>query len=353
MRRLTKIAAVSAVLALAMTGCAREEATESATEDLCSGGGDGPKVGLAYDVGGRGDQSFNDSAALGMEMAVDELDATCTEAEAQDGEAESAREDRLRALAEDGHNPIVGVGFAYSDSTDKVAPDFPEVNFAVIDGFDPTGDEPNDNVAYLGFAEQEGSFLVGVAAALKSEADHVGFVGGVNVDLIKKFEAGYAAGAEAVNPDITVDVTYIEETDLKGFNDPAGGKAAAAAMYEAGADIVYHASGGSGAGVFDAAVDAGDGMWAIGVDSDQYLSASEDAQAHILTSMLKRVDTATFNMVQSIADEEPLISYQVYDLKADGVGYSTSGGFIDDITGDIDKYGEQIMSGEIKVPDKP
>jgi len=353
LRRLTKIAAVSAVLALAMTGCAREEATESATEDLCSGGGDGPKVGLAYDVGGRGDQSFNDSAALGMEMAVDELDATCTEAEAQDGEAESAREDRLRALAEDGHNPIVGVGFAYSDSTDKVAPDFPEVNFAVIDGFDPTGDEPNDNVAYLGFAEQEGSFLVGVAAATKTEADQVGFVGGVNSDLIKKFEAGYAAGVAAVDPEIEVDVTYIEETDLKGFNDPAGGKAAAAAMYEAGADIVYHASGGSGAGVFDAAVDAGDGMWAIGVDSDQYLSASEDAQAHILTSMLKRVDTATFNMVQSIADEEPLISYQVYDLKADGVGYSTSGGFIDDITGDIDKYGEQIMSGEIKVPDKP
>ena len=353
MRRLTKIAAVSAVLALAMTGCAREEGTESASEDLCSGSGEGPKVGLAYDVGGRGDQSFNDSAALGMEKAIEELDATCTEAEAQDGEAESAREDRLRALAEDGHNPIIGVGFAYSASTNLVAPDFPDVNFAVVDGFDPTGDEPNDNVAYLGFAEQEGSFLVGVAAALTSETDHVGFVGGVNVDLIKRFEAGYVAGAEAVNPDITVDVTYIEETDLKGFNDPAGGKAAASAMYEEDADVVYHASGGSGAGVFDAAVDAGDGMWAIGVDSDQYLSASEDAQAHILTSMLKRVDTATFNMVQSIADEEPLTSYQVYNLEADGVGYSTSGGFIDDITGDIDEYAEQIKSGEIKVPDKP
>ena len=353
MRRLTKIAAVSAVLALAMTGCAREEGTESASEDLCSGSGEGPKVGLAYDVGGRGDQSFNDSAALGMEKAIEELDATCTEAEAQDGEAESAREDRLRALAEDGHNPIVGVGFAYSDATDKVAPDFPEVNFAVVDGFDPTGDEPNDNVAYLGFAEQEGSFLVGVAAALTTESDHIGFVGGVNVDLIKKFEAGYVAGAKAVNPDITVDVTYIEETDLKGFNDPAGGKAAAAAMYEAGADVVYHAAGGSGAGVFDAAVDAGDGMWAIGVDSDQYLTASEEAKDHILTSMLKRVDTATFNMAQSVADEAPLTSYQVYDLKADGVGYSTSGGFIDDITDEIDEYAEQIKSGEIKVPDKP
>lgn len=355
MRRLTKIAAVSAVLALAVTGCAKEEpaSTESASTDMCDGGGDGPKVGLAYDVGGRGDQSFNDSAAVGMQKAVDELDATCTEAEAQDGEAESAREDRLRSLAEDGHNPIIGVGFAYSDATDAVAPDFPDVNFAVIDGFDPTGDEANDNVAYLGFAEQEGSFLVGAAAALKSESGHIGFVGGVNNDLIQKFEAGYTAGATEVNPDIEVDVTYIEETDLKGFNDPAGGKAAAAAMYEGGADIVYHASGGSGAGVFDAAVDAGDNMWAIGVDSDQYLTASDDAQPHILTSMLKRVDTATFDMTQSVDDGEALTSYQTYNLEADGVGYATSGGFVDDITGDLDEYGDQIKSGDITVPDKP
>ena len=351
LRRLTKIAAASAVLALALTGCANDDS--SSTEDLCAGSGDGPKVGLAYDVGGRGDQSFNDSAAKGMEEAIGELDATCTEAEAQDGEAESAREDRLRALAEDGHNPIIGVGFAYSNAADAVAPDFPDVNFAVIDGFDPTADQPNDNVAYLGFAEHEGSFLVGVAAALKTEADHVGFVGGVNNDLIKKFEAGFAAGVEAVNPDVKVDVTYIEETDLKGFNDPAGGKAAAAAMYEGGADIVYHASGGSGAGVFDAAVEAGEGKWAIGVDSDQYLTASDDAKKHILTSMLKRVDTATFNMVESIAQEKPLVSYVSYDLKADGVGYSTSGGYIDDITEQIDDYAEQIKDGEITVPDKP
>ncbi len=186
MRRLTKIAAASAVLALALTACAND--TNSASEEgLCDGGGDGPKVGLAYDVGGRGDQSFNDSAARGMEQAKDELDATCTEAEAQDGEPESAREDRLRTLAEDGHNPIIGTGFAYSLAVDAVAPDFPDVSFGVIDGFDPTPDQANDNVAYLGFAEHEGSFLVGVAAALKTQTDHVGFVGGVHNDLIKKF----------------------------------------------------------------------------------------------------------------------------------------------------------------------
>jgi basic membrane protein A len=349
---LTKIAATTAVLALAVAGCGNKDEGTSSSTDICKGDGNGPKVGLAYDVGGRGDQSFNDAAYAGLKKAVDELDATCTEGEAQDGEAESAREDRLRAMADGGYSPIIGVGFAYSDAVNAVAPDYPDVSFGVIDGYDPDT-EANDNVAYLGFAENEGSFLVGVAAAEKTKTDHVGFVGGVHNDLIKKFEAGFAAGVKAVNPDITVDVKYIEETDLKGFNDPAGGKAAATALFDGGADIVYHASGGSGAGVFDAAVDAGDGMWAIGVDSDQYLTASADQQKHILTSMLKRVDVATFDMIQSIADDKPLVSYQTYDLKVDGVGYSTSGGFIDDITDDIDGYGDKIKSGEIKVPTAP
>jgi len=357
-RRLTRIAATTAVIALALTGCAAEdEPGDTASADLCDVEGDGPKVAVAYDVTGRGDKSFNDSAAVGIQKAIDDLGATCTEGEAAPDEGDPAREDRLRSLAESGNNPVIGVGFAYSDAADKVGPDFPEVSFAVVDGFDPTpaedGNSNNENVAYLGFAEQEGSFLVGAAAALKTETDHVGFVGGVNNDLIKKFEAGFVAGVEEVNPDIEVDVTYIEEEDLAGFNDPAGAKAAAAAMYDGDADIVYHAAGLSGDGVFDAAVDAGDGNWAIGVDSDQYLTASADAKPHILTSMLKRVDTATFEMIQSVADEEPLASYQTYDLKSDGISYSTSGGFIDDITGDIDGYAEQIESGEIKVPDAP
>jgi basic membrane protein A len=349
---LTKIAATTAVLALAVAGCGNNDESSSSSKDICKGDGNGPKVGLAYDVGGRGDQSFNDAAYAGLKKAVDDLDATCTEGEAQDGEAESAREDRLRAMADGGYSPIIGVGFAYSDAVNAVAPDYPDISFGVIDGYDPDT-EANDNVAYLGFAENEGSFLVGVAAAEKTKTDHVGFVGGVHNDLIKKFEAGFTAGVKAVNPDITVDVKYIEETDLKGFNDPAGGKAAATALYDGGADIVYHASGGSGAGVFDAAVDAGDGMWAIGVDSDQYLTASADQLKHILTSMLKRVDVATFDMIKSIADDKPLVSYQTYDLKVDGVGYATSGGYIDDITGDIDAYGDKIKSGEIKVPTAP
>jgi basic membrane protein A len=353
LRRLTKIGAASAVLALALAGCGNDNKTgSSASKDICKQGGDGPKVGLAYDVGGRGDQSFNDAAYAGLEQAVKELKATCTTGEAQDGEPESAREDRLRQMAEAGYNPVIGVGYAYSDSMNVVAPDYPDISFGVIDGFDPDK-VPNDNVAYLGFAENEGSFLVGVAAALKSKAGHIGFVGGVHNDLIKKFEAGYVAGAKAIKKDIKVDVKYIEETDVKGFNDPAGGKAAAAAEYDGGADVVFQVAGGSGAGVFDAAVEAGDGKWAIGVDSDQYLTASAAAKPHILTSMLKRVNVATFNEIKSVADGSPLKSYTTYDLKADGVAYSTSGGFVDDIKSQIDAFAAKIKDGTIKVPTAP
>ncbi len=358
MRRLSKIAVVAVVASLALTGCGKNDDKKSnssnASDDVCkTANGDGPKVGLAYDVGGRGDQSFNDSAYAGLKKAVEDLNATCKEGEAADGEAESARESRLKDMADAGLNPIIGVGFAYSDAVNAVAPNYPDINFGVIDGFDPD-DKPNDNVAYLGFAENEGSYLVGVAAALKSKAKHVGFVGGVHNDLIKKFEAGYTAGAKSVDPNIKVDVKYIEESDLSGFGDPAGGKEAATALYDGGADVVYHAAGASGSGVFEAAADAGDGNWAIGVDSDQYLTAPANQKAQILTSMLKRVDVATFNMIKSVADGSPLTSYQTYDLAHDGVGYSTSNSAaIDDIKSKIDEAADKIKSGEVKVPTKP
>ncbi|MCW2840868.1 MAG: family transporter substrate-binding protein [Aeromicrobium sp.] len=363
MRRLTKLSAVAAVAALALAGCGGSDSEggsgsgsdkTAASDDVCkSADGDGPKIGLAYDVGGRGDQSFNDSAYAGLEKAVEDFDATCVEGEATDGEAESAREDRLRNMAENGAVAIVGVGFAYSESVNAVAPDFPEVNFAVIDGFDPDEDA-NDNVAYLGFAEEQGSFLVGVAAAQKSKTGTIGFVGGVNTELIQKFEAGYTAGAKAAKPDIKVEVQYIQESDLSGFGDPAGGKAAATGEFDKGADVVYHAAGGSGSGVFDAAVEAGEGNFAIGVDSDQYLTATDAQKPFILTSMLKRVDTATYDFAKSIDAGKPLVSYTVYDLKADGVGYSTSNkSVISDLTADIDSYKEKIISGEITVPTKP
>jgi basic membrane protein A len=362
LRRWTKIAAVSAAAVLTLAGCAKSShssttagggpSSSTAALNCQTLKGNGPKVGIAYDVGGQGDHSFNDSAARGVKKAAADLGATCVEGEAQLNEPESAREDRLRNLADAGANPIIGVGFSYSQAVNAVAPDYPKVSFAIIDGFD-WDKKPNKNVAYLDFAANQGSFLVGVAAALKTKTDHVGFVGGVHNDLIKAFEAGYTAGVKAVNPKIKVDVKYIEESAISGFNDPAGGKAAAAAEYQDGADIVYAAAGASGSGVFDAAVAAGKGKWAIGVDSDQYLSASAQQKPHILTSALKRVDTATFDMIKSVKDGKPLTGYKTYTLAENGVGYATSGGFVNDIKSKIDAYAAKIKSGKIKVPTVP
>jgi basic membrane protein A and related proteins len=368
LRRSTKIAVVLAAATLALAGCAKDDkdsdsnsssgGSSTTTLDCDSLSGDGPKVGIAYDVGGQGDHSFNDAAAQGMKEANEQLSATCTEGEAAKDEPESAREERLRQMADAGFNPIIGVGFAYSESVDAVSDEYKDISFGVVDGFDPTpnkdGSSNNPNVAYLGFAENEGSFLVGVAAAETTKSDHIGFVGGVHVDLIKKFEAGYVAGAKAVNPDIKVDVQYIEESDLAGFADPAGGKAAASAMYDNGADVVFQVAGASGSGVFDAAVDAGDGMWAIGVDGDQWGSASSAQKPHILTSMLKRVDVATVDMITSVDNGKPLTNYQVYDLAKDGVGYATSGDFLSqELQDEINGYADQIKNGDIEVPTTP
>jgi basic membrane protein A and related proteins len=355
--KVTIALATAVTLALAGCGSGHKKSTSNTSSsggklDCKSVKGSGPKVGLAYDVGGQGDHSFNDSAVVGMRKAVKNLKATCTSGEAQDGEPESAREDRLKSMAEAGDNPVIGVGFSYSNAVNAVAPLYPKVSFAVIDGFDPDK-KANPNAAYLDFAENEGSFLVGVAAAKKSKAHHIGFVGGVHIDLIKKFQAGYEAGARAVDPTIKIDVKYIEESNIKGFNDPAGGKAAAAGIYDKGADVVFQVAGGSGSGVFDAAVDAGSGKWAIGVDSDQYVSATKTQRKQILTSMLKRVDVATYNMISSVKDNKPLTSYTVYDLAHNGVGYATSGGYVDDIKSVIDGYAAKIKSGAIKVPTVP
>lgn len=361
MRRSTKIAAVLAAATLTLAGCAsdddsgNEEAgggddTSSSSEDVCdTADGDGPQIGLAYDVGGRGDQSFNDSAYAGLEQVVTDLDATCTEAEANAGESDADREDRLRTLADEGYNPIIAVGFVYSPAVDTVAPEYPDVSFAVVDGYSAA-----ENAANLTFAANQGSFLVGAAAALKSEAGHVGFVGGVDGPLIQAFEAGYVAGVEAVDPSIKIDIQYLSQEDpVKGFENPAGGETAATGMYDNGADIVYHAAGKSGLGVFDAVEAAGEGNWAIGVDSDQYLTVDAAQQPFILTSMLKRIDTSVVEFVTAFDSGEAPTGFVTYDLSTGGVDYATSGGFVDDITDQLDDYKQQIIDGEIEVPAEP
>jgi basic membrane protein A and related proteins len=348
--RVTRLATAILAGALVLTACGGDD---DAAEPKTSGSESSApasdiKVGLAYDIGGRGDQSFNDAAAAGLDKAKNELGVETNEAEAAQGEPESAKEERLRLLAQNEFNPVIAVGFAYSASLAKVAKEFPDVQFAIIDDAGAVG----ENIANLTFAEHEGSFLVGAAAALKSEANNIGFVGGVEVPLIKKFEAGYAAGAKAVKPDIEIQVRYLTQPpDFSGFGDPAKGKTAAEGMYQGGADVVYQAAGGSGGGVFEAAQAAG--AMAIGVDSDQALTAAEGVRDVIITSMLKKVDVAVFDFIQSVTEDNFQSGEVVYDLEADGVGYSTTGGHIDDITEQLDQYKEQIISGEIEVPTAP
>ena len=285
MRRFSKIAAVALVGALALAGCGWQRRREQrrrhvkAEKDVCkTAKGSGPKVGLAYDVGGRGDQSFNDSAYEGLEKAVKDLDATCIEAKATPDDNDTTRAERLRTLAEGGFNPVIAVGYLYSPAAAKVAAENPDTDFAVIDGYSSTPDQVAAEEPQRPDLRRpsRAPTSVGVAAALKTKAKHVGFVGGVHGALIKSFEAGYAAGVKSVDPSIKIDVQYLTEDQTDGetgFENPAGGKDAATAMYEAGADVVYHAAGKSGLGVFQAVEAAGDGKWAIGVDSDQYLTA--------------------------------------------------------------------------------
>jgi basic membrane protein A len=367
LRRFGKVSIAIAAASLVLVGCGNDSASDdeagdgdaASSEDVCEAAdGDGPKIGVAYDVGGRGDLSFNDAAYEGVTKAVEELDATCDEIEAGSGETDEDRAERLRTLAEAGYNPVLAIGYIYSPSARTVAQEFPDTDFGVIDGYaslDENGKPaPLDNLADLVFAEEQGSFLVGVAAALKTQSDTVGFLGGVNNALIQKFEAGYKAGVKAVDPKVKILTEYLsQDNPQEGFENPSGGETAGTGMYENGADIIYHAAGKSGLGLFDAVVAAGDGKWAIGVDSDQYLTASEEQQPHILTSMLKRVDTAVFEFTSAFAEGDAPSGFVTYDLKSEGVGYSTSGGFVDDITGDIDGYAEQIKSGEIKVPTTP
>jgi len=342
-----KTVAALSVAALALAACG-----SSADSTPGAGGktanGTALKVGMAYDVGGRGDQSFNDAAAAGLDKAKAQLGADTKEATAAAGEAESVREERLQQLVDAGYTTVVAVGFAYAPAVKKVAKANPDARFALIDSTDATG----PNIESLTFAEQEGSFLVGAAAALKSRTGHVGFVGGVNVDLIKKFEAGYIMGAKAVNPAIKIDIKYLTQPpDFSGFGDPAKGKTAAEGMYQQGADVVYHAAGGSGIGVFTAAAAAG--KMAIGVDSDQALTAQAAVKDVIITSMIKRVDIATFDFIKSLSEGKFTAGTKVFDLKAGGVDYSTTGGKVEDIKVKLDDFKKQIIDGKIVVPTKP
>ena len=324
--------------------------------DLCVEGFTDVTAGLVFDIGGRGDQSFNDSAAAGIDRAECSLGVSYSESSPNDDGSNRAE---LLQLQADNNPVVVAVGFLFAGDAATVAAANPDTNFAVIDdamiNFD-TGGPIADNAAGLTFAEHEGSFLVGAAAALKTETDTIGFIGGVCCfGLIEKFEAGYIAGAEAVNPNINIISQYITEfPDFDGFNAPDRAKEIAAAMYASGADIVYHAAGGSGAGLFEAAKEvseaSGSKVWGIGVDSDQYNTVDAEVQEYVLTSMLKRVDNAVYLVLQSQVNGTFTAGQTAFGLSDDGVGYSTSGGFVDDIVEELEAFKKQIVSGAITVP---
>jgi basic membrane protein A len=306
------------------------------------------KVGLAYDIGGRGDKSYNDAAYAGLDRVKQNLNLEIKDIEATKGETDNDKIQRLDLLAKSGYNPVVAVGFAYAGPLGKVAAKYPGTKFAIVDDASVKG----DNVTNLLFAEEQGSYLVGAAAAQKSKVGRIGFIGGVDTPLIKKFEAGYVAGAKKIKPDIKVDVKYISRgTDFSGFADPAKGKTIAEGEFDGGADIVYHAAGLSGVGLFQAA--AAKKKFAIGVDSDQYQTAEADQKPYIITSMLKRVDTAVYDFVEQTGKGTVKSGPVIFDLKNEGIDYSKANtAAITDVQAKLDELKQEIIDGKITVPTK-
>jgi len=351
LKKFTRIVAVAAAATMATVGFITAP-SQAATK---------VKVGLAYDIGGRGDKSFNDSAAAGLDRAVKKWKLDKREVTVTQG-TDSERTDKLRLLAKAGYNPIIAVGFLYAGPITTVADEFPNTQFGIIDDASVAA----LNVTSMVFAEEQGSYLAGVAAALASKSGKIGYIGGVRIPLLQKFEAGFVAGVKATKKSATVDVKYVSEPpDFGGFNDPAKAKVIANGMIDKGVDVIYSAAGGSGAGNFQAAADAakrGKKVWTIGVDSDQWQTASAAEKKNMLTSMLKRVDQAVYDVianavagrtVNDILDPKAGIYGRRYDLKAGGVGVSYSGGYINKYKAQIDAAAAAIRSGKIKVPSTP
>lgn len=303
-------------------------------------------VGVAYSRGGRGDKSFNDSVGAGVDQAKAELGVSVKEL--SPNSAGSDLEEVLRLLAETGHNPVLAVGFFYAQPLTKVAPAFPRTQFVIID--DATVKLPN--VTNVVFREEQASYLVGAAAALKSATGRIGFIGGVQTPPQEKFLAGYAAGAREINPKIHLSSVFMTQPpDFSGFSSPDKAQEAARGMYDGGADIVYHAAGASGLGVFQAAKAAG--KWAIGVDVDQRKTVDQALANVILTSATKKLDVAVLRTIQEAAAGKAVYGLREFGLKEDGVSYATSGGGITDIEPRLEEIRKRIIAGRINVPVVP
>jgi basic membrane protein A and related proteins len=342
----SRIIVITLALALAAVGCGG------------SGGGGGSqggadvRPGLVLDVGGLGDQGFNDSAYAGFKRAEKDLDV---KGDFLESTAPTDYADNLTQLAENGFDPVIAVGFLMTEDLTQVSKQFPDTQFAIVDSVVDT-----PNTMDLVFREQEGSYLAGIVAGLmtqeKTEYTNpddkvVGFLGGQEGPLIGKFQAGYEAGVESVCPDCKVLVKYAGATP-DAFNDPAKGKEISLQQINQGADVIYHAAGNTGAGLFDAAKQ--EKIFAIGVDLDQAKLFPDDP---ILTSVVKRVDNAVYQTINSVSKgEKPKGTTVDRGLKEKGISLAPFGRFDSvvpqKVKDEVDKAKKGIISGDIKVPDK-
>lgn len=315
---------------------------------LAAGAG-GIDVGIVFDVGGRGDKSFNDGAFLGAERAIKDLGARVRFIEPGEG---SDREAGLRLLAAEGMDLVIGVGFIFTDDLTLLAREYPGVKFAGVDyavTLDAAGKPvmPPANLAALKFREEEGSFLVGALAALVGGSKKLGFVGGMDFPLIHKFEMGYRAGVQAVCPDCTVIAQYAGVTP-DAFKNPGRGQELGLSQYQQGVNVIFHASGSTGLGVFEAA--RKQGKLAIGVDADQYA----EAPGYILTSMVKGVDEAVYGAIRQAKDGTFRGGIFELGLREKGVNFIDDANnralIPDSARARIEALRQDIIAGRIKVP---
>src|SRR5215212_8209014 len=306
-------------------------------------------IGIVLDVGGRGDKSFNDGAYAGADSATRFLGSNVRFIEPGEG---ADREAGLRLLAAEGMDLVIGVGFIFTDDLTQLAREYPNVAFAGVDyaiASDSAGNPipPPPNLAALKFREEEGSFLVGALAALVGKSKKVGFVGGMDISMIHKFEAGYRAGVKHVCPDCQVIAQYAGVTP-EAFRNPGKGKELALSQYQQGVEVIFHAAGSTGQGVFEAA--RATNKLAIGVDSDQ----NDEAPGHVLTSMVKGVNTATFDVIRRVQDHSFKGGIYSFGLKEGGVGYiyddRNKALIPDSARARVEELKQQIIDGQIKVP---
>jgi basic membrane protein A len=346
---LRRIAVYTALLLALNVGLLALRAGRATATPTPNAGGRVIRAGVVFDVGGRGDKSFNDAAWRGLDRAVRELGIRAEYIEPGEG---SDRESGIRLLAAKGFDLIIGVGFIFSDDLYAIAAEYPRTHFGCVDyaKFDAHGFVvPPANMVAIKFREEEGSFLVGALAALVSKTHAIGFVGGMDIPLIHKFEAGYRAGAKHVCPSCRVLVGYAGVTG-DAFKNPAKGKELALSQYGAGADIIFHAAGTTGLGVFEAARERG--TFVIGVDADQW----SEAPGRVLTSMTKEVDVGVFDAVRRVRDGGWRGGVQHLGLRERAVDYvydDHNRALIGEaVRARVEALRRDIIAGKIAVPER-